>query len=137
MVRLRVAGLAVLALLIAGPAHALVVDPITGGSGNFFWTDGVGEFVSSAMEDTGTYQSLEYLDRAGKVNKDRLLVLRTASNYTMPPPGKTAQWSRNHPYPDGGRPALESAFVVGNVVVQALLEGWDEYATTIPGGRTE
>ena len=27
---------------------------------------------------------------SGKVNKDRVLVLRTASNYSMPPPGVTA-----------------------------------------------
>ena len=77
------------------------------------------------------------LAREGIVDADRVLVLRTASNYTMPPPGKTAQWSRTHPYPDGGRPALESAFVVGNVVVQALVDGWEEYATAIPGRPAE
>jgi len=29
------------------------------------------------MEDTGTFQSLTYLDSAGKVNKERVMVLRT------------------------------------------------------------
>jgi hypothetical protein len=46
MVRLHAAALAVLGLLAVGPAQALVVDPATGGSGAFFWTDGVGDSVS-------------------------------------------------------------------------------------------
>ena len=45
MVRLHVAAAALLALFVAGPAHALVVDPITGGSGFFFWDEGVGDTV--------------------------------------------------------------------------------------------
>ena len=57
--------------------------------------------------------------RTGIVDADRILVLRTASNFTMQPPGKSAVWSKTTPYPDRGRPALESAFVVGNTVVQA------------------
>ena len=39
-----------------------------------YWTQGKGEFVSSAMEDTGTYQSLTYLHNAGKVDKNRVMV---------------------------------------------------------------
>ncbi len=42
------------------------------------------------MEDTGTFQAITYLHPTGKVNKDRVMVLRTASNYTTQPPGMTA-----------------------------------------------
>jgi purine nucleoside permease len=84
-------------------------------------------FMTSNMEDSGTMTAINRLAREDIVDAERVLVLRTASNYTMPPPGKTAQWSRTMPYPDGGQPALESAFIVGNIVVQALLAGWDEY----------
>ena len=55
-----------------------------------YWTDGKGNFVTSNIEDTGSFQALTYLDGMGKVNKDRVMVLRTASNYTMQPPGMTA-----------------------------------------------
>lgn len=55
-----------------------------------YWTKGKGNFVTSAMEDSGTLVSLNYLSRTGKVDKERALVLRTASNYTMQPPGLTA-----------------------------------------------
>lgn len=94
-------------------------------------------FMTSNMEDSGTLTAIHRLAREGIVDADRVLVLRTASNYTMPPPGKTAQWSRSLPYPDGGQPALESAFIVGNLVVQALLDGWDEYADMPPGSDSD
>ncbi len=55
-----------------------------------YWTKGKGEFVTSAMEDTGSFQSLTYLDRAGKADIDRFMVLRTVSNYTVPPTGVSA-----------------------------------------------
>jgi hypothetical protein len=55
-----------------------------------YWTDGKGRFVTSAKKDTGTFQSLTYLHATGKVDKNRVMVLRTASNYTTPPPGMTA-----------------------------------------------
>lgn len=54
------------------------------------WTGGKGEFITSAMEDTGVLQAMTYLDRAGRADKNRILVLRAGSNYTMPPPGTDA-----------------------------------------------
>jgi len=63
---------------------------------------------------------------------DRVLVLRTASNYSMPPKGKTAAWSTTAPYPEEGRPALEAAYQVGNRVVQKLINGWPAYRDKLP-----
>ncbi len=101
-----------------------------------YWTDGKGEFVSSAMEDTGTYQSLSYLHNAGKVNKDRLLVIRTASNYTMPPPGKTAVdnlLEEQHDSYAGLDAALENAYLVGSVIVDEIINNWSTYRDNTPG----
>ena len=81
-----------------------------------YWTDGKGEFVSSGMEDTGTYLMLSWLARIGKVDVDRLLVLRTASNYTMQPPGVTAVenlLAENEGY-SGLGVAVESAYTVAS-----------------------
>ena len=89
-------------------------------------------FMTSNMEDSGTMTALYRLARTGLVDTDRILVLRTASNFTMQPPGKTAVWSKTTPYPDRGRPALESAFLVGNTVVQALLANWSHYKDRLP-----
>jgi Purine nucleoside permease len=60
-----------------------------------YWTKGKGNFVTSGMEDSATLQSLTYLDNAGLVDKDRLLILRTASNFTMQPPGLGAAENLN------------------------------------------
>jgi len=99
-----------------------------------YWSDGKGEFVSSAMEETGTYQSLTYLDKTGRVDVDRLMVLRTASNFTMPPPGVTAAESllkENEGYL-GIDLAVESAYIVGSVVIDEILGDWDHYKDNIP-----
>jgi purine nucleoside permease len=99
-----------------------------------YWSDGKGEFVSSAMEDTGTIQSLTYLDKAGRADKDRLMVLRTASNFTMPPPGVTAAENllqENDGY-TGIDLAVETAYIVGSVVIDEILSNWDVYEHQLP-----
>ena len=103
-----------------------------------YWTDGQGEFVSSAMEDTGTFQSLTYLDAAGKVDKDRVMVLRTASNFTLPPPGKTAAaylLEEQHDSYAGLDAALENAYQVGRKVIDTLLADWEQHARQIPAAN--
>jgi purine nucleoside permease len=89
-------------------------------------------FMTSNMEDSGTMTALHRLAAMDLVDVERVLVLRTASNYTMPPAGRGAAWSRMQPYPDKGEPALEAAFVVGNAVLQALLDGWQQYRHELP-----
>lgn len=93
-------------------------------------------FMTSNMEDSGTLTALHRLDRDGLVDKERILVLRTVSNFTMPPEGQTAHWSKSQPFPDNGRPSFESAFIAGNVVVQALLDNWAEHRSSLPGADT-
>src|SRR4029450_12120020 len=55
-----------------------------------YWTDGKGTFATSAMEDTGTMGALTALARGGRVDLDRVLVLRTTSNFTTQYEGITA-----------------------------------------------
>ncbi len=100
-----------------------------------YWSGGEGEFVSSAMEDTGTAQSLFYLDRAGYADYDRLMVLRTASNFTMPViEGESAAHSLTSEGEDyaGLGLALESAYTVGNTVVEEITNNWSVYKNTLP-----
>ena len=97
-----------------------------------YWTQGQGNFVTSAMEDTGTLQSLTFLSKTGKVDLDRVMVLRTASNYTMQYEGITAAESLSgEKLSSKGYtayiPSLEAAFLVGSTVVNELVEQWDDY----------
>ena len=99
-----------------------------------FWTDGKGNFVTSAMEDTGSYLSLSYVHPTGKVNKERMMVLRTASNYTMPPPGVTAAQhmrAENEGY-SGLNDSVEAAYQVGSVVVDEIVRNWSKYRDQTP-----
>lgn len=102
-----------------------------------YWSEGQGNFVTSAMEEMGTYHALERLENAGKVDKDRLLVLRTASNFTMQWPGITAHQSLAKEKLTGGGysafiPSLEAAYRVGSPVVMELVNGWDKYKDKMP-----
>jgi purine nucleoside permease len=103
-----------------------------------YHTGGKGDFVTTAMEDTGTMQSLTLLARAGKVDVRRALVLRTASNYDQPPPGVTP--AENLARTELGKysaylPALEAAWRVGNTVVESLVKNWAKYRDVMPAGK--
>jgi purine nucleoside permease len=101
-----------------------------------YFTNGQGEFVTTAMEDSGTLQSLEYLANAGRIDGKRILVLRTASNYDQQPRGMSAAESlatqRIGKY-SGYLPSLDAAYTIGHVVVHELLTHWQQDAATIPG----
>ncbi len=55
-----------------------------------YQTDGHGTYTICGMEDTGTLQSLTWLAHAGRIDINRVLVLRTASNYDQQRIGVTA-----------------------------------------------
>ncbi len=101
-----------------------------------YYTGGAGTFATSAMEDTGTLQSLTWLARAGRVDVSRVLVLRTASNFDMQWPGATAAESLSGESLSKGYsaylPSLEAAYRVGSRVVHELVGGWAAYEKTPP-----
>jgi len=103
-----------------------------------YHTDGKGNYVTTAMEDTGTMQSLTFLSKAGLVDLNRVLVLRTASDYDEQRPGISAAQSlaetKIGQYP-AFIPALEAAYRVGDVIVQELTGKWTQYRDHIPGAR--
>jgi purine nucleoside permease len=41
-------------------------------------------------------------------------------------------WSATADYPDDGLPALETAYIIGTVVVQQLVDNWSRYQQTLP-----
>jgi len=47
-------------------------------------------YMTSAMEDSGTMQSLTFLSQAAAWTLQRVLVLRTVSNFDREPPESTA-----------------------------------------------
>jgi purine nucleoside permease len=87
------------------------------------------------MEDSGTLRSLTDLARAGRVDLNRVMVLRTVSNYDRQPQGLTAPESlakqRVGAYA-AYLPSLEAAYRVGHIVVTELISHWTKYEVTVP-----
>jgi purine nucleoside permease len=100
-----------------------------------YFTGGKGEFATTAMEDTGTLQSLEFLANAGRVDLKRVLVLRAVSNFDRQPRDLSAAESlarqRIGKYA-AYLPSLEAAYRVGHVVVSELLTHWPQYEAAVP-----
>ncbi len=103
-----------------------------------YYTNGKGNYVTTAMEDTGTLQSLTFLVKAGRADFNRALVLRTASDFDQQRPGVSAAESlaqtKIGKY-TGYLPALEAAWRVGNTVVTKLVGNWNQYREHIPGEK--
>jgi purine nucleoside permease len=100
-----------------------------------YYTQGKGNYMISAMEDTGTMQALTFLNAAGKADLHRVLVLRTVSNYDREAPGSTPAESLQGLVTgsySAYMPALEAAQIVGDKVVRYLVDHWAECAASIP-----
>lgn len=104
-----------------------------------YFTGGKGQFATTAMEDTGTLLSLKHLADAGRVNYQRVMVLRTVSNFDQQPRGMTAADSlarqRIGAY-SAYLPSLEAAYTVGHTVVNELLTNWPRYANATVGAES-
>jgi purine nucleoside permease len=105
-----------------------------------YTTAGQATYAISGMEDTGTLQSLTFLAHAHRVDLDRILVLRTASNYDMQPIGLTAAQSLaatkvgNY---SAYFPALDTAYRVGHIVVDALVANWPTTRDHLPAAASK
>jgi purine nucleoside permease len=100
-----------------------------------YYTNGKGNYMVGAMEDSGTLQALTFLSQAGRVDLRRVLVLRTVSNYDREAPGvpvaESLQEMVSGNY-SAYMPALEAAQIVGDKVVRDLVEHWADREPTIP-----
>jgi purine nucleoside permease len=102
-----------------------------------YMTAGQGKYAICGMEDTGTLQSLTWLSHAHKVDLDRVLVLRTASNYDVPRNGLTATESLAQTkigHYSAYLPALETAYRVGHVVIDSIVANWSADRDHLPLG---
>ncbi len=100
-----------------------------------YYTEGRGNYMTTAMEDTGTLRALTNLTHAGRTDVNRVLLLRTGSNFDLQPPGLTAAESLSGEkigHYSAYIPSLEAAHAVGSKVVHALVKDWARYETEIP-----
>lgn len=98
------------------------------------YTHDAGNFVMTECEDQSLSYALYLLGRAGRVDPQRELVLRTASNYSTPPRNGTSVVDSvlTGEY-EGTELAADSAWRVGSPVVHELVNQWKIYREKLPG----
>jgi len=100
-----------------------------------YYSGGQANYVVCGMEDSGTLQALAFLHEAGRVDLNRVLVLRTVSNYDREAPGLPVRDSLkalaagNY---SAYLPALDAAEIVGDKVVRDIVAHWAQRAAQIP-----
>ncbi|MTI17514.1 purine nucleoside permease [Rhodobacteraceae bacterium RKSG542] len=90
-------------------------------------TEGKGDYCTSQMEDNATLTALRRAADAGKLDFERIAVLRTASNFDRQNDNQTAIESLKA-NSGGFPPAKENAFRVGNKFAQEIIGNWDKYS---------
>lgn len=100
-----------------------------------YMSDGRAAFHTTETNDAGTLVALLALGKAGKVDPDRVLLLRGASNFDMPPAGVPAAEQLKHEGPQkfaAYLASLQGLYQTGAVVVQELLQHWGRYQDKPP-----
>jgi purine nucleoside permease len=95
------------------------------------WTHGEGTFVMTNMESQTAARIMDSFTKLGFVDLKRVLVLRTASNPSGPPPGVDVLDSIGDEAP-GQIAAYEANYRVGAPVIHELLEHWSRYRNAVP-----
>lgn len=100
-----------------------------------YMTDGRGTFASTETNDSGTMVALTALADAGRIDPNRVLLMRGASNFDMPPHNIPAaqQLVRQGPQSYAGYlPALDNLYATGSVIINAILEHWNRFEVAPP-----
>jgi purine nucleoside permease len=96
------------------------------------WTNSHDTFATTAMELAAYVGTLQRMSAKGLVDYNRVMMVRGASNYCMPPPGQSIM-STIGDESLGTLPALEANYRSGSVIVHELLAHWPLYENHVPG----
>jgi purine nucleoside permease len=81
------------------------------------WTNDKGTYYVANMDDSGTLTAFARLSGAKIISYNRILLLRTASDFDQQPPGKSGKESIDYI-------AIENAYRVGSVVAHDIINNW-------------
>ena len=96
------------------------------------YTQGKGNFVTTQCEDQSIGYAMHMLAKAGRLDAQRHLVLRTASNYSTPPRGASVVESVLSGESAGTLVAADSCWRIGSPVVHAIVKDWAKYRDVLP-----
>jgi len=95
-------------------------------------TDGKANYCTTQMEDNATLTALKRASTAGLVDFNRVLVLRTASNFDREPFGRTAIESLTGKS-GGFLPAVTNAYRVGGRFADVVIGDWKTWKDGLGG----
>lgn len=99
------------------------------------WTGGKDKLFTTAMEQATYVGTLRRMADIGCVDFSRVMMLRSASNYSMPPAGQTVTTTIGDESV-GTLPAFEAQYRAGSVVAHELLQHWSRYENAPPTPAT-
>lgn len=95
------------------------------------WTRGKGLFVMTNEESQTNQNTMRLLASLGDIDPARVMVLRSGSNFSMPPPGVSITQSMGDEGP-GQALAFDNNERAGAPVIAELVAHWDHYRDHIP-----
>lgn len=101
-----------------------------------YWSHGKAQFTMTSEEDAGYAQALTFLSQVNRIDYDRVLDLRSASDFSVPHPGQTAAELLANDASGTGYSAfiesLEDVYLTGSAVVNEIVDHWDKYESNTP-----
>ncbi|EEQ40605.1 hypothetical protein CLUG_04733 [Clavispora lusitaniae ATCC 42720] len=91
-------------------------------------TNGSATYCSTAQEDNASLEAITRLTKAGLADFNRVMVMRTISDFSRPPPSmadKAVEFF-NNPNDGGADAAFDNLVVAGLPIVKDILENWDD-----------
>jgi purine nucleoside permease len=96
-------------------------------------TDGKGRYCTTQQEDNATYEALLRASRTGRVDVQRLAVVRAGSDFDRPYEGyKDVDNLIDYAKQGGFEPALENLYRTGNPLVQDIVKNWSAWEKGVP-----
>jgi purine nucleoside permease len=104
-----------------------------------YWSNGQAVFTMTSEEDAGYAQALTFLSRVHTIDFNRVLVLRSGSDFTVPPPGQTAAEllasDSNGTGYSGFIESLNDVYLTGSAVVNEIVDNWSTYRDQVPSAQ--
>lgn len=101
-----------------------------------YWSQGKATFTMTSEEDAGYAQALTFLSQVKAIDFNRVLVLRSASDFSVPYPGQSAAQLLASDASGTGYSAfiesLQDVYLTGSSVVNEVVDHWDSYRDHVP-----
>ncbi|KAK6460996.1 purine nucleoside permease [Scheffersomyces coipomensis] len=89
-------------------------------------TNGSATYCSTAQEDNASLEAFTRLDKYGLVDFDRVLVMRTISDFSRPPPSINAVEFFFNTSQGGSSAAVANIVLAGTPIIHDILTNWDK-----------